>query len=391
MPITSGTYNYGPAETLVNLAAIATELAGQTLTGDCEFIQTGNISEAAGVLFTGINHNGFKIVFRSASWGAGSPTSGYTQTFTGVVSEAVAFAAITSASAAAYFEWKELYWTLGGSANFLFSIGTTMRIRIHDILMREASATISVYAFRIQAAGANAICDLYNVKLWTTTNNSFSIGCSASGINAACRFENITAYNHFTPIYTFPGSIHASAYMKNCIGFTTVNNTQQFQTGALTVSQNASQDASATGSGSLTGLTSAAFLSISPASSDFLEIIQSSPLANAGSAPGITENNHGINGNARPQSGACSIGADEVDAVLVFILMAQRLARAAYREQEYRRQRRDYSMASFLPTFGFSVLPDSSGHVSDVVVFKRRFGLKDFDLLTKRIKAGVKL
>lgn len=315
MPITAGTFNFGPAETLTNWAALAAQLAGQTLTGDVLFIQTGNIAETptagTGILFSGIVFGANSIRFASLVPILGSPLLGYKTTFTAAFPDTIclSFSGNTRTTGKVYFD--NLAFALAGNLEFGVSMAALGGSFVLHDLMCYAPADPGGGAF-VTNAGANL--DMWNVKV--SGKNVAAILCTA--IPAILRLENITAYQDLAPCFRL-GLVTANVnrYIRNCAAYMVTSNTSAFQLGGLLSEYNASKDATAVGTGCITGIGTGVWRSVSQASPNFLQTVYAGLLANSGAAPQIPGNTYGMRNNRRPAyAGVVSIGADQVDGLV---------------------------------------------------------------------------
>jgi hypothetical protein len=159
-------------------------------------------------------------------------------------------------------------------------------------------------------------CKYINCKAMRHKLRGYSLG--SGGSNGPNKYiENCISYDNAREGFYYPDTSGGRYNFKNCAtlncGKTVGYNDWSGGTNYTTYNNNADSDNSLPAhTGKVTGITSADFLSVDPASADFLKINTASKLYGVGSTDILSENTSDIEGNPRPNAlGLVSIGCYE--------------------------------------------------------------------------------
>ncbi len=313
MAITSGTYYVGPSETLVDWLAAAAEITNVTFTGDIVFIQRGDISQSAICNLSQMRQGPYDLTLTSAIAHKGDPNQGDKTTFS---SSSCFRTTSDSTSSGGKIRIKDLYLVSANSGVNGIRNGSTSAFFVVTECLFNLTNSTGGESFFLDSLSCNV--EMYNCKIWGF--NVCAYRCNTGGPGAILKLENLSIWNNVADcIVIANGSASANRWVRNCVAYITTSSfgSGLFQTSSVAQSNNASKDASAAGSGSLTSITAAVFKSLVQTSPDFMNLADSSILKDAGITPQIAGNDHGIRGvsstNPRPHStGLVSIGADEI-------------------------------------------------------------------------------
>lgn len=304
MSITSGTHYYGPGQSLVDLSAVASQINGQTLIGDVTFILTGSLILNSVIDFASVNIGGHVLRFTSDNTIGGNPAIGH-KIISDTLANKITFTSVSMTSG--YVELDNIYFYTSGNGSYFMQIDSTGEFRLHDSLLEKTS--------NVSDGGVTFTSGLtfkaYNLKMWSYTSDCSFIS-TALASSATVQFENITHYatnSGFMRLnYVTSG---ANKWIKNCVSYPQNLNTPCFQ-GTVSGISNASKDNSTSAhTSSFSSITTDHFYSLLDSNSYFLDLVSTSFLTSAGTAPGISNNTFGIKGNYRPGDSYYSIGADE--------------------------------------------------------------------------------
>lgn len=308
---TSGNWNVGPGETFLNWYEATQSISSQTLTGNITFTQTGNVTQSTSAALNPCNYAGFTIRYTSSRIHNGDSNQAWSTTFSGT--GAISFGQNISQQTGGKHLIDNLYLIASGSVSSLIGFGNNGGSWYMSDLLFSQTNGIGGGDAMLVGNGSNLY--IYNCKTWAPSSTFAGlalIGVTTGGVGEL-QIENCTAYLKFGPCYDISNASLGghNSFIRNCIGIATTQNSSMFSVGSIPSSNNASSDSSASGSGSITGVTGSVFKSLTQSNTDFLNLAVSSILNDAGRSTTITGNNHGCRNNVRPHRSLYSIGADE--------------------------------------------------------------------------------
>lgn len=300
---TSGSKTIGTAGDFATIALYFTDFGN--FTGDMLGTVISDVTETTTSIATE-NKNGNDLIITSTDPHYGNPNKGWliSKNFSGRTLNIQLTGAGTVEIKNLHI--KELVGGLGNSlVGVLAGAGT---VKIHDNLLDGNNKRVEC----VRTDTGTPIIEMYDCVLWNSDNNAtFSFGLRITGAwNGSSKIGNITIFN--CQRIAIDNANLAVTYTNVAL----INNVANFESNLNSVSNNCASDAAAIGAATdndeIVNITVAdEFVSTTDTNGDFLKLKSSSQLIGGGKAPTITDNNHGIRGNGRPNGHTFSIGADE--------------------------------------------------------------------------------
>lgn len=317
MPVSSGSFTVGSGGNYSGWVAAVVDIS-YPLTGNLTFTQISDITDTSNGSF-GVDGDlgGFTLLFTSNNPHNGNPLTGW-KTFVSPPSGSSAdgrFILGTNAENGVV-EIANLFWfvldTLNAAILDIASVTTpaSLTIQLHDLLIDGQGQGGAANSGISLGTGVNPppAVEIWSVAIWRI-GGVVGDGINSSADNLTLSVENITIQDCndngiFLSGSSGSGIIHNVACFDNGVADFAI-------TDFSLQSYNASSDATATGTGSITSQSSATcFFTADDTKQLFLKAKKSGALATAGSTTTLAGNTNGIRQNFRDAT-TPSIGADE--------------------------------------------------------------------------------
>jgi hypothetical protein len=290
-----------------DFTALKTALQGTTLTDDLTVTVISSINQTVAANWaTGspMTLAGFTFRLTSSVNSFGNPTVGNLITFASTAGSSMYF----KGPGALRVDSLNMYKNNASSSLIVFELNehntntSTLNFRFDNLMIWANDAGVNGGLELVAKFSAPSFLNIsgYNIILRNAILSCPNKAVGGSG------FENVTAVR-------IAGSVAGGNLSGQSSGLALKNSYAQNISGWGAKSYNATADATATGTGSLINKAPLLqFTSLSPASPDFMKVLDTADIRAAGAAPVISGNTIGIRGNARPNAyGDISMGADQ--------------------------------------------------------------------------------